>query len=230
MTKAPIWASGRRLPLLVAGLSVLLVTACAKDEAPETTKADAKVDAKGAKQPEPPEAKTPDEKALPSLEDKTGEGETGAGATSAKDSTAGTGAAAGDTKTEVEDPVPGLLKEVKSKRTKDDRALAALDEAEKAGATPNDLAKAANARGLALHASPDRARKFFDWAAEKDPKYADPMFNIAKQYAMLGDVPMVKEFLTKTRERGGKKLLRQIEFDPMWEIVKDDPEVRKLLK
>jgi len=24
--------------------------------------------------------------------------------------------------------------------------------------------------------------------------------------------------------------IMQIEFDPMWEIVKDDPEVRKLLK
>jgi len=230
MTKARIRASGLCSPLLVVGLSALLAVGCTKDEAADTTKADAKVEANKAAQPEPPQEKTAEEKTLPSLGDQTGDGETGTGRTAAKDATAGTGAAAGDTKTEAQDPVPGLLKEAKSTRTKDDRALAALDEAEKAGASPTDLAKAANARGLALHANPDRARKFFDWAAEKDPKYADPVFNIAKQYAMLGDIPMVIEFLTKTRERGGKKLLKQIEFDPMWEIVKDDPEVRALLK
>lgn len=123
-----------------------------------------------------------------------------------------------------------LLKEAKSRRTKDDRALAALAEAEQAGASPRDLAKAANARGLALHADPERAKKFFEWAGEKDPKYPDPMFNIAKQYAMTGDIPFIKEYLQKTKDRGGKKLLSQIEFDPTWQIVADDPEVRKLLK
>lgn len=226
MTKAAIRASTLSFPLFLAGFSVLLATGCSKDETAEPTKADAKVEAKVAKQAEPPEVKTPDQEAPPSPAGETGESGTGAGNTADKDATT----AAGDTKTEEQDPVPGLLKEAKSKRTKDDRALAALAEAEKAGATPTDLAKAANARGLALHASPERAKTFFEWAAEKDPKYADPVFNIAKQFAMLGDVPMVKEYLTKTRERGGKRLLRQIEFDPMWEIVKDDPEVRKLLK
>jgi hypothetical protein len=230
MTKAAIRASGLPSLLLLAGFSFLLAIGCTKDEAPETTKAALGVEAKGARRSKPRKPKT-HERALPSLDDHAGADEAGARGTDAEVETEGGGGSAGaDTKAEEQDPVPGLLKEAKSRRTKDDRALAALDEAEKAGASPTDLAKAANARGLALHASPDRARKFFEWAAEKDPKYADPVFNIAKQFAMLGDVPMVKEYLTKTRERGGKRLLRQIEFDPMWEIVKDDPEVRKLLK
>jgi hypothetical protein len=131
---------------------------------------------------------------------------------------------------EEEDPVPGLLAEVKRKRTKDERALVALEEAEQAGASPKDLARAAQARGRTLYAAPERARRFFEWAAEKDPKYADPLFFIAKQYAMTGDVPMIKEYLAKVHERGGRKLLTQIEFDPTWEIVKDDPDVRALLK
>ena len=119
---------------------------------------------------------------------------------------------------------------VKSKKTKDDRALAALGEAEAAGAEAKDLAKAANARGLALHATPDRAKTFFQWALDKDPKAADPAFNLAKQAAVLGEVDETKKWLTETKNRGGKKLIAQIEYDPMWEIVKDDPDVKALLQ
>lgn len=122
-----------------------------------------------------------------------------------------------------------LLAEVRSKKTTDERALEALAEAKEAGAGILDLAKAANARGEALYASPERATKFFEWSAEQAPKYPVPVFNLAKQAAVKGDVDEVKKYLVQVHERGGHKLLSQIEFDPMWEIVKDDPDVRKLL-
>jgi hypothetical protein len=125
------------------------------------------------------------------------------------------------------DPAP-LLEEVKAKKTKDERAMAALAEAEAAGAEARELAKVANARGEKLFEHPERAKAFFEWAAEKDPKFPEPAFNLAKQAAIQGDVDLAKEWLVKTKERGGKKLLKQIGFDPMWEIVKDDPDVRKL--
>jgi hypothetical protein len=139
------------------------------------------------------------------------------------------GGSGGDDAKAAADPKT-LLTEVKSKKTKDDRALAALGEAEAAGAEAKDLAKAANARGLALHATPDRAKTFFQWALDKDPKAADPAFNLAKQAAVLGEVDETKKWLTETKNRGGKKLIAQIEYDPMWEIVKDDPDVKALLQ
>ena len=52
----------------------------------------------------------------------------------------------------------------------------------------------------------------------------------AKQAATTGEVETTRDYLKQVKERGGKKLLSQIDFDPMWEIVKDDPEVRKLLE
>jgi hypothetical protein len=125
------------------------------------------------------------------------------------------------------DPAP-LLDEAKAKKTTDERAMAALTEAETAGAKPRDLAKVANARGEKLFDTPERAKAFFEWAAQKDPKYPEPAFNLAKQAAMQGEVDLAKEWLVKTHERGGKKLLKQLGFDPMWEIVKDDPDIRKL--
>jgi len=126
--------------------------------------------------------------------------------------------------------IGALLKVVKRKRTKDKRALEVLAEAEEAGAEPKALAEAANARGQALYATPDRAKVFFEWAMDKDPKYALPAFNLAKQSAVLGELADAKKWLAETRERGGKKLLEQIEYDPQWEILKDDPDVRALLK
>ncbi len=123
-----------------------------------------------------------------------------------------------------------LVKEIKNKRTTDERALEALAEIETAGMKLRDVAKAANARGVALHATPDRAKTFFVWAMEKDDKYPDPAFNLAKQAANLGEVAETVQYLTEVKKRGGKKLLQQVDFDPMWEIVKDDPDVRALLR
>ena len=70
---------------------------------------------------------------------------------------------------------------------------------------------------------------FYEWAAAKDPKYPDPLFNLAKQSVTTGEIDATRDLLRQVKERGGKKLLAQIEFDPMWEIIKDDPEVKKLL-
>ena len=131
---------------------------------------------------------------------------------------------------EEKSPIEALVAEIKQPKTSDARALAALAEAEKAGAKVANLAKVAHARGLALHDHPERAKVFFEWAADKAPKYPEPTFNLAKQAAVAGDVPEVRRYLKQTHERGGHQLLQQIDFDPMWEIVKDDPEVRELLK
>jgi hypothetical protein len=123
-----------------------------------------------------------------------------------------------------------LQTEIKTKKTTDERAMAALAELEASGAKLRDVAKAANARGEKLFEEPERAKTFFEWAAAKDPKYPDPLFNLAKQTANAGEVDATREYLKQVKARGGKKLLTQVDFDPMWEIVKDDPEVRKLLE
>ncbi|HWB75634.1 MAG TPA: hypothetical protein VG755_11785 [Nannocystaceae bacterium] len=123
-----------------------------------------------------------------------------------------------------------LLTEVKNKKTKDERAIAALEEALTAGAKLRDVAKAANARGEKLYETPDRAKTFFEWAAAKDPKYPDPEFNLAKQLVVTGDLDECKKHLEEVKKRGGKKLLGQIEYDATWEVVKDDPAVRKLIE
>ena len=119
-----------------------------------------------------------------------------------------------------------LIAEAKNKKTKDDRALAALTEAETAGAKPKDLARAAKARGDALFETPERAKPFFEWANEKDPKYPDAAFALAKQAVVVGELEETKKWLKIVHERKGNKLLQQLAFDPMWEIVKDDPEVK----
>ena len=138
----------------------------------------------------------------------------------------------GDAEPEAEPAGPdpkAMLATAVNRRTKDDDARKLLAEAEAAGASVRDVAKAAVDRGLQLHATPDRAAAFFEWAAEKDPKYPDPIWHLARQAVVEGDVTRSKELLGTVNERGGKKLLQQIDFDPMWEIVKDDPDVRKLL-
>jgi tetratricopeptide (TPR) repeat protein len=155
------------------------------------------------------------------------------GPPAAADDTGGSGAdetAGGSTGGAAAVDVPALLKEIKSKKTKDARAQEALAEAEAAGAEPADVAKALNARGLALFADPERAKTFFELASEKDPKYPDAAFNLAKQAAVVGELDEAKKWLTIVKERKGKKLLKQIDFDPMWEILKDDPDVRALLR
>ncbi|MBV1859898.1 MAG: hypothetical protein KUG77_15915, partial [Nannocystaceae bacterium] len=123
-----------------------------------------------------------------------------------------------------------LIKEARTTKTTDERAVAALVEAETAGATVKELARAAKARGDYLYKSPDRAQVFYEWSAAKDENYADPVFALAKQKAVTGDVDDVVKLLKQVSDRkGGKKLLEQIDFDPTWDIVKDDPDVRALL-
>ncbi len=123
-----------------------------------------------------------------------------------------------------------LLEDAKKAKTSDKNAKKALEDAEKAGATVREVAEAANARGEALFEDADRAAEFFKWARDKDPTYPEPVFNLAKQSVNAGEIPATVELLKEVHKRGGKKLLKQIGFDPSFEIVKDDPEVQKLLK
>ncbi len=123
-----------------------------------------------------------------------------------------------------------LIKEARTTKTTDERAVEALAEAEAAGATVKELARAAKARGDYLYKSPDRAQVFYEWSAAKDEEYPDPVFALAKQKAVTGEVEEVVKLLKQVAERkGGKKLLEQIDFDPTWDIVKEDPDVRALL-
>lgn len=162
-----------------------------------------------------------------------GGGTGGAGSSGAADSTGGAeaGGAAEEAGGSTGGPdVTAMLKQVTSTRTKDKPALEVLAEAEEAGAELLDMARAANDRGEKLYASPERAKVFFEWANDKDPSYPLPAFNLAKQAAVLGELEEAKTWLKVVHERKGNKLLKQIEFDPMWEILKDDPDVQALLK
>ena len=123
-----------------------------------------------------------------------------------------------------------MLAKVRSKKTPDETALALLADAEAAGASKRALARAALGRAKALFGDPARAERFLSWAKDKDPKYPEPVFELARQAAIRGDVPTVKTLLSEVKKRGGKRLLDQIDFDPTWDIVKDDPDVRALLR
>lgn len=143
----------------------------------------------------------------------------------------------GDAATPPTDPAAAgdkakLLGEVKTKKTSDTRAKKALEEAEAAGATLRELAEASNARGEALMGAgeADRATAAFVWARDKDTTYPDPSFNLARLTVNAGDVAETVAHLKEVHKRGGKKLLKQVGFDPSFEIVKDDPEVSKLIK
>jgi hypothetical protein len=150
------------------------------------------------------------------------------GTSGADDGGSGADETAGETGAAVD--VEALIKEIKSKKTKDARVEAAVAEAEAGGAEPAALAKALVARGQALFDDPERAKPYFELANDKDPKSPNAAFELAKQGALVGDVDETKKWLTVVHERKGKKLLKRIEFDPMWEIVKDDPDVRAMLK
>jgi hypothetical protein len=125
-----------------------------------------------------------------------------------------------------------LITEIKAKKTNDTRAKKALEEAEAGGATVRELAEASNARGEMLLGAgePDRAKVAFEWARDKDTTYPEPSFNLAKQSVLAGDVAETVTHLKEVHKRGGKKLLKQVGFDPTFEIVKDDPEVAKIIK
>ena len=125
-----------------------------------------------------------------------------------------------------------LVAEVKNKKTSDARAKKALEEAEAGGATVRELAEASNARGVALLGAgePERATAAFEWARDKDPTYPDASFNLAKQTANAGEIPATVAHLKEVHKRGGKALLKQVGYDPTFEIVKDDPEITKIVK
>lgn len=157
---------------------------------------------------------------------------TGGGQAGADAGASSTGGADGADSTGGGPDVPALLKELKSRRTRDKRATAIIAELEAAEVETMELAKALTARGKALFASPERATAMFELALDKDPKIPDPAFELAKQAAMLGESELeeAKKWLKVVHERKGKKFLKQIEFDPMWEILKDDPDVRAMLR
>jgi len=156
---------------------------------------------------------------------------TEAAATAGAEGGAAVAATAGDPAAPAVDKTK-LLTDAKSKKTSDAKAKKALEEAEAAGATVRELAEASNERGVALLGSgePERATAAFEWARDKDPTYPDPSFNLAKQTAMAGEIPETVKHLQEVHKRGGKKLLKQVGFDPVFEIVKDDPEVQKIAK
>ena len=77
---------------------------------------------------------------------------------------------------------------------------------------------------------PEQATAAFEWARDKDPTYPDASFNLAKQTALAGEIPETVKHLQEVHKRGGKKLLKQVSYDPVFEAVKDDPEVQKIAK
>jgi hypothetical protein len=124
-----------------------------------------------------------------------------------------------------------LLKSVRSKRTSDAKADKALADAEGLGAEARELAEAANDRGDALFGEEgDRATKYFEWARDKDTSYPDPSFNLAKITVLSGNVPGTIAHLEEVKKRGGKKLLKTVGYDPLFEVVKDDKTVQALIR
>ncbi|MDC0722212.1 hypothetical protein [Nannocystis bainbridge] len=194
-----------------------------KTDVPEI-KGQPPVDNKGAPPPPSTETKTAGDPATPPPGDaKADDTKTGTTGEAAPPPPAADPAAAAEANKK-------LLDEAKAKKTSDARAKKALEEAEKGGATVRELAESANARGEALFDDPERAAAFFTWARDKDATYPNPVFNLAKQSANAGEVPQTVELLKEVSKRGGKTLLKQVGFDPTFEIVKDDAEVQKLIK
>ena len=124
--------------------------------------------------------------------------------------------------------VKQMLASVKKKKTGDAAAHDLLQKAQKHGATPRQLAEAANTRGESLMTTPERASDFFEWARKTDDKFPDATFNLAKLAANRGEIPKVKELLTEVAARGGKKMLDTIEFDPTFALVADDRDIAAL--
>lgn len=177
---------------------------------------------------------------------KTADGDAGAeagkapdeGAAAAATSTTGAAEPAGTTSTTGEvapppepvDPVPALLETAKNPKTSVDDAIKALDEAKAAGADKIELAKLANTRGdeLLKKEKPEDAETFWTWAKDTHELYAEPVFALAKQSCLVGDADLCKELLLEVKKRGNKKLLKQVGTDPIFIIVADDSEIRKL--
>lgn len=232
-----------RLRLVLATASVCTVVACQTPN-PEAAKKDAPVVTPATPATPPPvitpppgvvaNSTAPGTAGEPSTLDPSGAEPptpTEAAATAGAEGGAAAAATAGDPAAPAVDKTK-LLTDAKSKKTSDAKAKKALEEAEAAGATVRELAEASNERGVALLGSgePERATAAFEWARDKDPTYPDPSFNLAKQTAMAGEIPETVKHLQEVHKRGGKKLLKTVGFDPTFEIVKDDPEVAKIIK
>jgi len=233
-----------RLRLVLATASVCTVVACQTPN-PEAAKKDAPVVTPATPATPPPVITPPPDLVAkstapgtagepspdPSAAEPPTPTEAAATATAGAEGGAAAAATAGDPAAPAVDKTK-LLTDAKSKKTSDAKAKKALEEAEAAGATVRELAEASNERGVALLGSgePERATAAFEWARDKDPTYPDPSFNLAKQTAMAGEIPETVKHLQEVHKRGGKKLLKQVGFDPTFEIVKDDPEVAKIIK
>lgn len=163
-------------------------------------------------------------------------GEAAAGTTS---TTSGAAEPAGTTSTTTgevappeppPDPLPGLMEKARDTKLSDADLTKALDEAKTAGGDVVELAKLANARGEKLvgKGEAEDAEAFFTWAKDADEKYPEPVYALAKQSCLVGDADACKELLLEVKKRGGKKLLKQVGTDPIFIIVADDSEVRKL--
>ena len=248
-----IIAGMRSRHVRLALASAVLLAAC-QTPSPEGAKKDSPVAAVPPSDAKSPDAKTPDVKApdAKTLDAATAgaatagaataaatAGDTAAAATAADTTPAADTAAAADTApagdtagTPAATADKGkLLDEAKAKKTSDARVKKALEEAEAAGATPRELAEASNARGVALMGDqPEKATAAFEWARDKDPTYPDASFNLAKQSALAGETPEAVKHLQEVNKRGGKKLLKQVGYDPVFEAVKDDPEIQKIAK
>jgi hypothetical protein len=122
------------------------------------------------------------------------------------------------------------MAEIADKKTPDERALAALGEAQALGGDLKALLKAADKKADKLASDPERASKFLEWARTADPKAAAPVFELAKIAANAGDIERVRLLLTEVKARKGKKLLATVEFDPTFALVADDPDVQALLR
>ncbi len=206
------------------------VGADADAKAEADTKADAKADA-DAKTVEPV-ATTPPGTDDPAADSGTPEDTAEPAADSAGDSAGDAKAPSPEDEAKAKaDAIKALLDEVKNKRTKDKRADEALAEAEAAGAEASDLAKAAMSRGdKLLGTDQERARKYYEWARDKDTKYPDPVFALAKMAVLTGDTTVTIELLEEVKKRKGKKLLKKVGYDPLFEVVKDDPKVQALMR
>jgi len=241
--------------LALATATVFTAVAC-QTPAPEGAKKDAPVEVKPLVTPTPVDAKATDTAGTagtastvgtaatagtvtapgtagdPSATASAGEATPTSGADTAGGTagTAGT-AGAGDPAAPAVDKTK-LIAEIKNKKTSDARTKKALEEAEAGGATVRELAEASNGRGVALQnaGEGDRAKAAFEWARDKDPTYPDASFNLAKQTANAGEVPETVAHLKEVHKRGGKTLLKQVGYDPTFEIVKDDPEISKIVK
>ena len=237
--------SAKLLSLLV---SLATLSACKSD--PGEAKPEAQTEAKDAKEPAAKSAdpmKAADKAPAPSptkegtAEDQqapkpAGENEAATGGTenAAKEEATGTTG-------EAADPSVALLETIASTRKPTAEAKKAFEEAKALEVEPRLLAEATLKRGKLLirragqisdenraQSTMDAAMEFYELARGADPEFPDPSFELAKVAATRGEIDRAKELLLEVKERGGKKLLRNLEIDPTFALLIDDPQVQKL--